>query len=246
MSRSKLRLLLWRWHRRLGLFGVLFIVFLSVSGILLNHSKEFGLTESPVTSEFILSLYGIHAPSVISFPLSNHWLHQIGNNYLHFDESELAYCAGSLTGAVMHQGMVVAACNDEIILFTLAGEVIERIGRQFGLPHPVSGIGRCADKVCIKLPDEQVFEIDVDQLSWMETAREVAWSTPGQPPIHMIEMLKKHYTGQDIVWERVLLDMHSGRFLGQWGVYLTDIIGLILIVLAMSGGYVWFSGRFRK
>ena len=49
---------LYRLHRKLGIVTALFIVILSVTGIMLNHNAQFGLNKQFITSQWILKLYG--------------------------------------------------------------------------------------------------------------------------------------------------------------------------------------------
>jgi uncharacterized iron-regulated membrane protein len=45
--------------------------------------------------------------------------------------------------------------------------------------------------------------------------------------------------------ETVLLDVHSGRIFGRRGPLLMDLIALILVALAISGGIVFFRSHRR-
>jgi uncharacterized iron-regulated membrane protein len=38
----------------------------------------------------------------------------------------------------------------------------------------------------------------------------------------------------------VLLDLHSGRIVGGWGIYLVDIIALLFIIIAITGIWMWW------
>jgi hypothetical protein len=44
-----------------------------------------------------------------------------------------------------------------------------------------------------------------------------------------------------ISWQRLLLDLHSGRWFGAYGVWLVDLAAVILLFLALSGCWIWFS-----
>jgi hypothetical protein len=46
-------------------------------------------------------------------------------------------------------------------------------------------------------------------------------------------------------WERLLLDLHSGRLFGQAGVWIVDAVGVLLITLASSGTLMWWFHRRR-
>ncbi|MCB2385418.1 PepSY-associated TM helix domain-containing protein [Thalassolituus alkanivorans] len=48
---------------------------------------------------------------------------------------------------------------------------------------------------------------------------------------------------ESISWQRVLLDLHSGRWFGSWGVWVVDVAALILLFLALSGAWIWFSRK---
>ena len=49
------------------------------------------------------------------------------------------------------------------------------------------------------------------------------------------------YRGHGLPLERVLLDLHSGRILGKWGVWLIDVVAILLFVLAITGSWMWFQ-----
>jgi hypothetical protein len=51
---------------------------------------------------------------------------------------------------------------------------------------------------------------------------------------------------QWLSWERLLLDIHSGRVLGRFGVLLVDSVGIVLGTLATSGTAMWWLHRRRK
>ena len=52
---------LYLWHRYIGLAAALFVIVLTVTGLLLNHTEELGLDSSSVQSDTLLDWYGIHA-----------------------------------------------------------------------------------------------------------------------------------------------------------------------------------------
>jgi uncharacterized iron-regulated membrane protein len=54
--------------------------------------------------------------------------------------------------------------------------------------------------------------------------------------------------GPGVSWERLVLDLHSGQFLGFKGRLLTVFFAFGLILLAFSGVWVWSSqpGRWKR
>ncbi|MCB1676365.1 MAG: PepSY domain-containing protein, partial [Halioglobus sp.] len=51
---------------------------------------------------------------------------------------------------------------------------------------------------------------------------------------------------QWLSWERLLLDLHSGRLAGRAGVWLADAIGVLLCALVLSGIAMWWLHRRRR
>lgn len=44
-----------------------------------------------------------------------------------------------------------------------------------------------------------------------------------------------------VTWDRVLLDLHTGRFFGEAGIYVMDAAAILLLLLALSGIYNWIK-----
>ena len=57
------------------------------------------------------------------------------------------------------------------------------------------------------------------------------------------EQLLVAYRGNGLKLERVILDLHSGRIFGQYGIYLMDAAAIALLWLSLSGLWVWNSRR---
>ena len=46
-----------------------------------------------------------------------------------------------------------------------------------------------------------------------------------------------------ITYERVIVDIHTGRFFGQAGVTLIDLVTIGLILLSITGTYSWIRHK---
>ncbi len=51
------------WHRKLGIMAAFFIIFLSLSGVALNHTTTLSLAHQPISNLWLLDLYGISPPN---------------------------------------------------------------------------------------------------------------------------------------------------------------------------------------
>ncbi len=54
------------------------------------------------------------------------------------------------------------------------------------------------------------------------------------------------YRGNGLPLERIILDLHSGRMFGTFGEYVMDIVALLFIFLALSGGWMWCRHMWRQ
>jgi len=89
-----------------------------------------------------------------------------------------------------------------------------------------------------------VYHTDENLLEWHESAEVAAeWARPSPPPPPLKAALRQAYRGSGLPLERVLLDIHSGRILGTWGVYLMDAAAILFLVLAISGVWLWSKRR---
>ena len=74
-----------------------------------------------------------------------------------------------------------------------------------------------------------------------EDRLEADWSEQVPLPGELRDILLKKYRGQGLTLERVLLDLHSGRLFGTFGVYIVDAAALLFLILAFTGVWMWMS-----
>lgn len=243
--RPRLVGLLWRWHRRLGLFAALLAVMLAVTGIALNHTSEWEFDQRFVKADWVYKLYGERAAELPAYRAGEHWLFRSAEGRLYLEAREVASCDGELVGGHASDGLIYAACIGELLLLMENGELVESVTATMGLPVPLSGIGLADGEVVLRTPDGWL-RADLDALTFDQPARPgviVEQGAPGALP----EGLKSRLPLRDrwLSWERLLLDLHSGRLGGRAGVWLVDIAGLLLCFLGISGVAMWWLHRRR-
>jgi len=232
-----------RWHRRTGLLAAVFVLTLGVTGFCLNHTGEWQWDRLAVRSPLLLRWYGVAQPERMQgYLLDGRWWSELGGQ-LFIDAVPVAACQGQLVGALKTGGQLVAACSKELVLLTADFAVIERIAGAHALPMPVERIGALADRLFL-LADGKGYVSDLDALSFAEAAHaEVQWSTAQSLPSELVARLAPFAAGDSITLERVLLDIHSGRILGRWGVYLVDVMAGLFVLLAVTGVIAWQRGN---
>lgn len=241
--RPRLVNLLWRWHRRLGLLAALFALVLAGSGIVLNHTAELGLDRAFVDSPWLRQAYGDRSTDLRAFELGGHWLSRAANGRVYFDAVEVAPCRGDLVGALSTGPLLLAGCAEELLLITGSGELVESVTASTGLPVPLTGIGLVDEAVALQA-GESWWLADLDRMTFGVRAaggKLIGQLTPG----HLPEPIRAALPAQEqwLSWERVLLDLHSGRLAGRAGVLLVDTVAVLLCTLALSGIAMWWLHR---
>ncbi|MEE8058153.1 MAG: PepSY domain-containing protein [Pseudomonadales bacterium] len=247
-SRSKFRAPLMRWHRRIGVTVSVLVIWLSVTGILLNHSDQLHLKQVAVEQPLLMSIYGVERPTPTSYASGGHWFSHLGGNHIFLDGEEVAYCSRPLSGVVWYRQQFVISCGDGLLLMTATGEVVEHLGSAYGFPEPISGLAVMDDQLLLNTMGGVVVA-DPDQLQWQPYQQQdsIEWVVANQTPEKLMRQLQPHL-GSELDWERVLLDLHSGRLGSQFGRWLMDSAAVLLILLACSGVWVWVRrpSRFTK
>lgn len=232
---------LYLWHRWLGLLAAVFILLLASTGILLNHAHDLGLDRQTVHSTWLLDAYGIQAPAPRSYAAGTHWVSAVGQR-VYVDDREIAHDT-VLHGALFNGQLIAVVLEHAVALFTPDGEHIE----DMPTPAPVLAAASSSAGDLLIQTATGWWQTDGQFLAWSaaaETSRLAMQPTPA--PAALQTALLQHNRGTALSWERVLLDLHSGRLFGVLGRYVMDVAGLLLMVLALSGIVVWWQRRAQR
>lgn len=238
-SRLKLRSV-YQWHRYIGITAALFVILVSVTGVMLNHTEDLKLDEKHIQSGLLLDWYGVQAPAQSSgYRTLNHWISQWDSRLL-TRQHDLGQYTNRLLGAVSYQGMLIVALEGELLLLTPEGEIIESLKGYQGVPAGMLAIGLTTDKRVVVKAAHGSYVADADLTRWEHQNIEAArWSAPSTLPDTVRQDMLQLYRGKGLDLERVILDLHSGRLLNQGGVYFFDFIAVAMIFLACSGLWLW-------
>lgn len=225
-------------HRVIGTIVALFVVLIAGTGLMLNHTTELQLDKRYVESDTVLNHYGIRAPARIpAYAASSHWISQ-WDRQIGFDTRVLGTTHSELRGAVTAGSYIVVALRDELWLLDSDGTLIERIGAEHGVPTPIERIGTYHNQLVVAA-GQGVVRVDLDTLDRQPHAMATRWSAATEMPSSLRDAVASTYRQQQLSWERLVQDVHSGRILSITGVYVTDIAAVLLLLLAVSG--LWLS-----
>jgi hypothetical protein len=246
--KNRLRHSLFIWHRYIGVSVALIVVFLSVTGLLLNHTETFKLDERRIQNSLILDHYGLKlSPPKKGFQLAHKWLTQV-EEQLYLDANPLSIRESNpLMGAIKTANFTAIAFNHQIILVTDNGELIEKITSLQGLPKQIQRIGKNGLGQIVIQSTQGTFYSDDDLLSWKQAMHGAHhWAKASVIPTKLSEQVAQDFRQNTIPLERFILDIHSGRFFGIAGVLFVDLATLLFLFLAFSGFWLWLRQTRQK
>ena len=234
------------WHRYLGLSAALFAMIIAVTGLLLNHTEDFQFDSRHVKNDWLLDWYGIQAPdTLLSFAAHDQHITLMGE-HLYLNRKEIDGEYSRLVGALYMDDLFVAAVSDSILLLTARGDIVERLRSEDGVPTGIQGIGVDRDGRLITENSMGYYQADKEFLKWRRwerDSRSVQWARPTALDAGLAQSLRQHYRGEVLPVERVILDLHSGRIFGIAGLWLFDIVALLLILLSLTGTFIWLKRK---
>ena len=230
------------WHRRLGLASALFILLLTLTGVAINHSDDLGLDKTVVTQAWLLDYYGIAAPKhVAQFGHGPSTLY-ITDNLLWQNQQMILEAADTLISAAYTSNMLVAIDAQQLYLFDKHGQLQETQNTSTGLPPGLFALAIIDDRVWLNT-ESGVFKADDQLIEWQEVS---ALTTP------VVWLNKSDTLDTDIInlarsanlsWQRVMLDLHSGRLFGHLTIWLWDLFALALLMVSLSGFWIWLKQK---
>ena len=228
-----------RLRRSMGAAIALFVLLLSITGILLNHSSDLKLDKSHLTWPWLLSHYGVsNVQADAVYTLDQAVISQIGTE-IFVDAKPVTHSQRPLLGGVELDEVIVLATDDALILLNSDGEFIERMGAATGVPPMIQNIGLFHGAPVIQTR-EGMWRSDFMLDKWEAISLQgIGWSVPSLMPESIKNDLIKYFHGEGVTIEHVLLDVHNGRILGSVGVWLLDLLGVLLTVLSLTGIWMW-------
>ncbi len=230
----------------MGVGAALFVLIIAVTGIALNHTEDFKFDSRYVKSAWVLDWYGIAAPErLLSFSANDQFITLMGE-HLYLNRREIDGNYHRLVGALYSRDMYVVAVNNSIVLLSERGDIVEQLRDSDGVPAGISAIGVDTQGNLVTAGSHDYYEADKDFIRWTRRpagAEGVRWATAATVDNALADALRAHYRGEVLPLERVILDLHSGRFFGRAGPWIFDLAAILLILLALSGTWIWLRRR---
>lgn len=240
-----------RWtrvsHRWLGIVLLVPLTIACVTGLILNHTVDLDLSNRHVTESWIQSRYGMTLegePEAYGFngnAYAARWDDHLFHSKNIVDDNSL------LVGAVPLRDGTAVVTATSVHYFGFDGELIETLD-SLTLPEtPITRAGRTEDLTLVIETESGNFTSDANLLDFSEipSGQSIAWSSSVTPTDANLKTWKTAFSGDGIPLDRVILDLHSGRFFGTIGKWVYDLTVIGVLILSATGLVLFFRAHRR-
>lgn len=235
-----------RWHRRVGIFVACLVVLLAITGIALVYDEVLDLDRRYITQPAMLDWYAIRPPPPpLAYAVTGGWVTQVGPR-LYRDRRLVSDRVKTFLGAVLIDDTTVVALDGELWFLALDGEVRDKLTALDGVPQPLLAVGTGNAHTLVLRAGAGTYGLALDTLAISaQKFSKVTWAVPADPPLALQKFFADAYRGRQLTWERVVLDLHSGRILGAVGAGVVSLSAVLMIFLAASGMLTWWRRQCR-
>ncbi len=243
----------WRnWHGLLGVLIALPLIFLTVTGVLLNHSDAFQLRQKQVHSPWVLEKYGFEQGEISTAASL------VGGGYVAQSEDAIIYrgevvatTLGELVGGAKVQNGYCLVTTKEVHYFGSDGGLIETLGSTVLPSGEILRAGVDQGKLLVlELEGEEgqkTLRFDQDMVAPVEEhVTDVKWSETKALSATEQQQVYQALSGEGIPLDRVILDLHSGNLFGAAGKWTLTFFSLVILVVSVSGVFLFVKNRTRR
>lgn len=221
-------------HRLLGVITALPLLWLAVSGILLNHAEKFGLNDRQVSASWVLKRYHqISEKDPRGTKIGDRLISTWGGEHF-LDGIELPI-PGKLIGATAWKSKLIIATDERLAVINGVGEIELELDELSLPPLPVEGV--MVEKQQLGIQSGGGAYLFADDLLSFEKSLVPSLC----PPLQLLEDEDKDALQTAIEsrnampLSRVILDAHSGKLFGWPGWLITDLAAISIVILTLMG-----------
>jgi len=225
------------WHARIGVVTAVFLIFLSLTGLSLNHTDALRLTQREITSSWLMRWYGLkQVIPTRGYLFKDGYLAASDGRWL-MDGKIIAKTNSAPVGAISWGNMRAVANVQTLYLFSSRGLLIDKLSGDVLPASPINHLGELDSELVIKTAQGSF--VTNDGLTWKPLAKgQPKWASEQVLPNSTSASLNLAFA-PSLSLERIILDLHSGRIFGRYGPMVMDISALVLITLSLSGMWMY-------
>ncbi|MGB1199263.1 MAG: PepSY domain-containing protein [Thalassotalea sp.] len=227
-----------KWHRRLGIWAAAFLIFLSITGVALNHTNAFGLAQQTITNSWLLDHYGINSPTNVTAYHQGNII--VTDQFIWLNKQLLVETNDEVVASGKFQQFWLVLTTEKLMLFSDKGEMVDQIDKSLGLPENITHLAVNEHHLSVSTPSG-FYQTNSDFIEWQTVTFIVEPNWLAETPLSDNDKISvnNRYRSQFLTLERMIVDAHSGRLFGDFGVYFMDLVAFCLILLSASGIYIW-------
>jgi len=216
--------------------------------MILNHTVDLDLSNRHTSAPWIQKSYGMNldgepeAYGLEGKAYAATWDGQI------FYQSSIIDDSAPLVGAVPLRDGTAVVTASTVHYYGLDGELIETISSTTLPATPISRAGRTPDLTLVLETPTGTFTSDENLIDFATSPedQETNWSTIVTPTESDLKTWKTTFSGDGVPLDRVILDIHSGRFFGIIGKWIYDITVIGVLILSATGFVLFLKSRRRN
>lgn len=222
VDKARRRKALARWHRNFAIFISVWLIVLASSGLVVNHAHDWGLDRQSLPGTLQRWVYGIETST---------------NEFCAPLMSEEVTCDKLFARLQLPIGALLLGAHDMFLLDD-AGQIVEKMSvGQFGLRGLQAGL-QVGSEIFLRDAHKTV-QTNPDLIDSRTLDSEEAKALSGR------DWQFADDSADAITWERFLLDLHAARFLGPLAKAFNDLMAALILVLAVSGIWLYRAKRFQ-
>lgn len=227
------------WHRVLGLFAAVPLVWVVITGALLNHTVDWKLDQIMISHPWVLGVYGmVPKGDPRGLEIDGHQVAE-WDGLVFVDGKRVELSGRLLGGAKSWDGMVVVT-DSQVMRLDAAGQLVEVLD-EVSLPAlPLTGVH--VGEGGIHLQNAAGWHRVLE--GWLNFEKTTSAFEPQALAALVdparIEPLRDEWSNGGLPVSRVLLDLHAGHFLGSFSKYFYDLVAIATVWLCVTGLILFF------
>lgn len=230
----KYRRLLINLHHTIGAYVAVWLLFMALSGIVLNHPAWFKLDNIALSYPFFRNLYHLNLDQNIpAFKSQGNWLSQIDRK-LFLNGRAIDIDASKLSGLVSLPSATLIIADGSVLSLSPQGDVLRAYFPDEDFTGEAIKIGQYQNQIYIQTQAGN-FIFQAQQWQAVTSLSKVHWSQEVNLNPAQLEQLNREFFAQTLHLQRIISDLHNGSFWGPATKIINDFAALALIFLAISG-----------
>lgn len=236
----RLRQILRKVHRWIGLLSALWLLQLAVTGLMLQHADDWGLSKAYVKNATVLQWFD-YGKYQVAWDVEGQSLYQIDDRII--IDGNTSTLSAEVLSVVKDNKLWLVATANSIIWFNQQADKVQQLDDFDGLPTPVKHINVV----------KGVLKVTTDQASFSQT--KTGDFAPHKYPMIESETVSRSLTKEEkaqllpqafanqLSNDKVIYAIHSGM---KSIPLLNTLSALALIYLSLSGIYLFIKPSFKR